>query len=424
MKWKVRLIWLLLFGAFIFLTFNKHSKGEFYSYQGVVHADKAGYYIYLPMVINNGMDVAQLPNSIVEKTGEGFFINDSTNRFETKYPSGVAILQSPFYLTAHLYSKISGEDTSGFSPAYFAAVNVAAIFYFLLGCAILFALLKGLYSAKVAGITVALIALGTNLYYYAVDETAMSHVYSFFLFSGFLYLTHHWERFGKKKVGYGAILGIVAGLIVVVRPINLVFVLIMVLYYLRNAQVRNIVLTRKFMLTFLLFSFLMVLPQMLYWNWAFGSYLSYSYQGESFTNWKSPWLAEVLFAPNNGLIPYSPLYAFLLISVIWMMLKKQSFSVLIMVQFLVILYITSSWWIPCFGCGYGGRNFVEYLPLLAIALGYALTQIDQVKARYIIYPILGILVVYNLKLIYVYDECWFGAHDWDWQAYFKYLGDF
>src|ERR1035437_6489523 len=101
-------IGLLIFFILLFLAFNKHSKDNYHSYQSVIWADAAGYHVYNPIWFIYGNNFHDFPQDIISKTGRGFSFDQRTGRVVTKYTSGVAILQSPFFLCAHFLSGILG----------------------------------------------------------------------------------------------------------------------------------------------------------------------------------------------------------------------------------------------------------------------------------------------------------------------------
>lgn len=418
-KW---IAWILFLGLLIFLTFNKHRRSEIFSYQSVIHADKAGYYIYLPLVLIYGMDVDKLPENIDQKTGEGFHIDKKTRKLQSKYTSGVAIMQAPFFIVGHIISKLSGDDQSGFSAIYYAMINIGSVIYLWLGLLFLFRVLQDKYSMFISVVVTILTLTGTNLYYYGVDETAMSHVYSFFLFSSLIYLATFIGRFARKQVLYGILVGLVCSLIVLIRPTNFFFIILVVFFCLFKIKSNNWVFQPKILIAGVVVGVVIFLPQVLYWKWAYGSFLTYSYGNESFSNWNSPEIIKTWFAPNNGLFSYNPIVLFMLIGAGVMYVKKEAFGKISLLSFLFISYLTASWWTYAFGCGYGARNFVEYYVVLSIPLAYLLTVIKEHKVRVLIYPLLLVCVLFNMEMIYAYDECWFGEGDWDWNYYLGKIG--
>jgi hypothetical protein len=176
---------LFFFILFTFLALNRHSKAEIFTYHSEIWADKAGYNVYLPSLFIYKFDAASFPDSIDDKTGNGFIINTKNNKIITKYPYGVSLLQSPFWLISHFIDK----EKNGFSKIYNISIDVSAIFYFIFGMFFLYKLLNINENKNLTIIVLLVSLLSTNLLYYTIWETGMSHIYSFVFFSLLLYNT-------------------------------------------------------------------------------------------------------------------------------------------------------------------------------------------------------------------------------------------
>ncbi|OFY47664.1 MAG: hypothetical protein A2W85_12680 [Bacteroidetes bacterium GWF2_41_31] len=356
-------ILILLLGIMIFLTFNRHSKSGYFNYHSEIWADKAGYYVYLPATFKYAFNPAEFPDSMDVRTGNSFSLDLKGHKIRTKYTCGVALMQIPFYFVADILATPLHQKADGFSPVYHRAVNVAAVFYLLAGILFLYLFLRNYFKISATVLVLASLVLGTNLYYYAIDETGMSHVYSFALFSGYLYL---WKRFHEKEnkqILWLVIISMIAGLIILLRPLNVIF---LVGTFFLDVQNRNELKRRlgsvfqlKTLGIILISVLVMLSPQLFYWKYLTGSFISYSYGNEGF-NWLNPQLMITWFSPKNGLLLYTPLVLIMLFSIVYMIFQKQSRSngVLIGILFLVLSYVLSCWLQPEFGCSFGARNFV------------------------------------------------------------------
>src|SRR6218665_52449 len=209
----------------LFLVLNRHSRAGYFNYHSEIWSDKAGYYIYLPAALKYNFDPGNFPDSIVAKTGYGFILNQEKGVVQTKYTYGVALMQLPFFLLADVFAPALGYERSGFSPIYHWSINIAAAFYVLLGLFLLGNYLAAHFKPRMVYLVLFSLFLGTNLFYYAIDETGMSHVYSFALFSSYLYLLQATKFLSKASLLRLCMLGIVSGLIVLIRPSNIVFLL-------------------------------------------------------------------------------------------------------------------------------------------------------------------------------------------------------
>lgn len=407
----------------LFLTFNRHSKTGYFNYKSEIWADKAGFYIYLPAVLKYNLDPKLFPESIDKKLGNGFQLDLENNKVHNKYTCGVAILQLPFYLMADLLARPMGYKADGFSPIYHWAVNIAAIFYLVFGLIFLKEFLSKRYSLNISYGVPLILFFGSNLFFYSIDETGMSHVYSFFLFSLLLFLLDKSKFMAKTSLVSSITIGIVMGLIVLIRPTNIIFLSVLVFLDLDSRQQFLLrfkrILSRSLPLS--LGIFIAILPQLLYWKYLHGSYVVYSYGEEGF-NWSNPQLMLNWFSTKNGLFTYTPLYFIIVIALFWMIKKRIRNGLFITLIFLGLSYVLSCWWDWSFGCSFGARSYIEYLALLSLPLAFLFEQVKSMKLSKIIGfgSIISLIIVLNFYQSYSYDNCFYGGY-WDWNTYFQFL---
>lgn len=421
---KPKIFLILLLPLCLFLTFNKHSKDKANSYHGVIWSDAAGYYVYNPIWFIYGNDASAFPDSIETQTGNGFSLNFQTNKVITKYPSGVAILQTPFFLTAHLLAEPLGYKADGFSRIYSFGLFFAGIIYCCLGLFFLSTFLSQFFSPTISIAAPLLFLAGTNLFYYTIDAPGMSHVYSFFLFSLIIYLSPVITSQPTPK--YYLLFFACLFLVALTRPTNVLIGLFPLFFHLNNKK--EIIDRLKFMLkqkVALLFSILLalvfLLPQLLYWKSTTGNFLSYSYGNEGFDFLTNPKLLEVWFSANNGLFSYSPMILLSIIGIVLLIKNKKLSGYFYAGLFLFISYIFASWWCWWFGCSFGARSFVEYYAVLIIPFCYLLEKLMINKvSRIAILVIIGFCCYLNLDMEYYYDGCFYGE-TWDFASYFKLL---
>jgi hypothetical protein len=178
-----------------------------------------------------------------------------------------------------------------------------------------------------------------------------------------------------------------------------------------------------YLIALILTGLLVFLPQFIYWKYAWGSFIHYSYGGEGFTNWRNPAIVPVLFSPLNGLIPYSPIVLFMLAGIIIMIYKKINNGILLLLLFALVTWITGSWHMWYFGGSYGSRPYVEYYAILSLGLGYLLFRLKLVKNWFAISMIaltFMVFIWYNQRLIrYNY---WNTSSVWAWDDFKARLG--
>ncbi len=411
----------------LFLTFNRHSKSGYFNYHSEVWADKSGYYVYLPAAVNFNFNPSNFPDSVDSKTGGGFTLDYSTGNIITKYTYGVALLQLPFYSIANVTAKPLGYDQNGFSPIYHWSVNVASVFYLTIGLFFLFSYLITTFDSLSVFLVLFSIFFGTNLYFYSIDETGMSHIYSFSLFCIYLYSLQRTNYLQAQSILRCFLWGILVGSIILIRPTNAVFIIITYLFLDFESKAESFsrferILSPTIALPTMAGVLLVFIPQVLYWKHTYGSFIHYSYGNEGF-NFLKPELIQTWLSPDNGLITYCPLFMAILAGLAYTINKGVKNGIMILGLFLIISYILSSWWDWSYGCSFGARNYIEYMSVFSIPLAHLYQRINQAKglSLYGFWFFIILCIAFNLKMTYSYDECFGGTMYWDWDKYWEIL---
>jgi hypothetical protein len=314
-----------------------------------------------------------------------------------KMTMGLAFLYLPFYGIASLNVWLAGLPNDEYSPPFGLWMCIGAIFYFLAGMLMLRKVLLRYFSELVVILGLCCVFLGTNLVYYTAYEGCMSHVYNFFLISSFLWLVIRWHD--QPKWGNSLLLGIIGGLIVLTRPSNVTVLLIAVLWNTHNRQLlkEKAQLIKNHLpkvIVLLLCAFLVWVPQMLYWHYATGHWLYFSYGNEKFF-FDKPHILLGLLSYRNGWLVYSPVMVFSLIGIFFLRRNLKAFFWPVLVYFLLSIYIIFSWWCWWY-VGLGSRAMIDTLPVMAIPLcafiAWILTKKALLKA-----PVM--LVMMTLLLI-------------------------
>lgn len=423
--WLGRALWFLLGIFLVFFALNRHARSDRFNYHSEIWSDKAGYQIYLSG-FEYGWDTENLPDTGLSRmTGYGFYTDLESGTFITKYTYGTALAQSPFYLLGH-FLEAEDEAYPGFSVIQNRMVSLAAAVYLLLGLFFLYRFLSYYFSKKLLPWLIVILLFGTNLLYYGSHETGMSHVYSFAVFAGLLLFIKRKNFLQNAKIWELIAFGLLSGWIIMLRQSNALFPLIVLFLDSSSwSEIRTRILhflRLKNLLWIVLGGVLMILPQLLYWNYAFESMVAYSYGEEGF-NWFAPKLIRSFFDPYNGLFIYMPIMALVLFWMIQMTRNKVQNGRLVLVSFLIISYVFSCWWAWWFGCAFGQRSYVEYLTLFSIPIGYGLTKLIQLSAlkRYSLLLIIVVCCAYTSKMAMSIDHCFEGSKNWDWPVYIELL---
>lgn len=311
-----------------------------------------------------------------------------------KTTMGMSFLYAPFFAIANFID----DDTSksrGFSETYEFWLVLSSLFYTIIGMVFLRLFLIKQFSDQITSIILFLIYLGTNLFYYITVEPLMPHAYNLALVSIFLYHTILWhENHNWKNT---IIIGFVIGLITLIRPVNFLIILFFLLYNVKRTKDLKLqvdkFLNHKAKLTAVAMIGLFVIsPQLIYWKIQTGSFLYNSYSGEQFFFLK-PHILDGLFSYRKGWFLYTPLMLF---AVIGLFLKHNNRPASTGI-FILVTYITFSWWNWWYGGGFGCRPLIDFYPLFALGFGNLLIGVNKINWLKYSSIILGILlVIFNL----------------------------
>jgi len=419
------LIFLTAFVVCLYLAFNLNFPGGKRSFPSEIYTDKAGYYVYLPAVFIYNFNARKFPYRLQQECGS-FTLDTVKNKIITKYTYGVALMMAPVFLPAHWMAKILHYEADGFSLYYQKMLMIPAILYLILGLFFLKKFLDHYYRRKVVYLTLMFLFLGTNLYFFSIDEGSLSHIYSFFLFSLFIFLLKRYFERGMHGFGHFIGICIALSLAVLIRPTNILLVLFFFLLDVRSMKdilkrVRHF-LHPRFILTFVVILFLCYLPQMIYWKYLTGDFLYYSYKGESFIFWNNPRLIQIWFSPLNGLFLHSPMVFLLIAGMVVLIFRKNPNGFFLLIFFLLISYIFSSWWCWYYGGSFGSRPFVEFYAVLALSLAAFIDYLFQQRNLFIRTSGLTLMVLfswYNLHLSYHYMP--YTGTTWGWEKFLTEL---
>lgn len=402
MKLKRILLFIVLYLLGMLFSMNMNCKYKIFTYKSAMWADASGYYVYLPATFIYHWKAETMPQRMDTLTGLGFYYRDSGRVLFTKYTSGQCYLHLPFFLIAHTYCLLGGDVPNGFSQPYVNSLIWAGVFYALAGFFLLYFVLTNYVSSRAAILTLVSLFLCTNLYYYTIKHPGLSHIYTFFLVALLLYLVQYFKP--RKAL----LILPIAALIVLIRPTNLTLPL-MVLIFGFSIHGKGFLkpVPMGYYLIGVLLGFLIFMPQLFYWHSITGHWLMYSYENEGFIYWQQPKIGQVLFAPKNGFFTYAPIMFLALFGFIYQPVSKV-YSWSVWMLFILITYIHGSWHSPGFGCAYGARAYIDFMPLFTFGLALLMNRIlNQSKQMHIAWGMLFLaFAFYNLKCIYGYDDCW------------------
>ena len=380
MKKHTRLSLLSILAVWLFLfSFYKPWRAS----NAMGGGDCTGYYMYLPAMFLQH-DFKDLKQTIFERDKAAGIPRDSTkvvtdvgevyikdNIPIIKYTCGIAILESPAFLLAHLLSEVLKQPDTGFTKIYIFFIQLWNLLFAFAGLCLLSYVLSELFfkNDSVIAVTLFAIALGTNLLHFAVFNTGMSHPYLFTLYALLLFATINFYKDYALK--YAALIGISAGMITLVRPNEIICLFIPFLYGIPftvglKERLTTLFKNKGFYVAVFLFAFC-ALPQLLYWKSQSGHWIYYSYGSETF-DFKHSKIHGGLFGFKNGWLPYTPIMAFAIAGIGLMVLKRGETLLATLIFLPVHIYVIYSWWCWTYINGLGSRPMIETYALLSVPL--------------------------------------------------------
>ncbi len=338
--------------------------------------DVAGYYTYLPALFIY-KDVQQLHftdsirNTYNPSPDYPQAVPVNGNKV-IRYNIGQAVLMSPFFAIAHIYTTVTKSYTAdGFSKPYQVAIGLGMLLYSFIGLWFLRKVLLHFYTDGVTAITLLCFTIGTNWLNYGWIDHCMSHASLFMLYSILLWQLINIKNFTNYKAVI--LLGCTIGLMALIRLPELIAIGLVALWFMGNAfSLKNIFsfFTLKNSVLFITSILLMLAPQIIYWQYVAHTFYVNSYNGFGFS-WLHPHIQDYAWSYTSGWLRYTPM---LIIGVLGLLFLQQKRWAIILFC-LVAFYITSAWDVWT----YGGRAMVQYYPVFAIAFAAITTWALQYK---------------------------------------------
>lgn len=419
-KHIILLITLAALFAYAFVYINKYSSFP-------IRSDGEGYYAYLPSyLIYKDPTMTCVAEGEYKHDARLFGMNriSVTGYYLDKYPIGEAVLLLPFFLLGHFLSLLLGYPADGYSFFYQHSAGLAGLFYMVLGLFFVKKTLKRYFSDKITTITLFVIVFATNLFHYGTYDSIFSHTFSFFLFSAFIFLIPEWYLHPSSYKN-SIPLGIIGGLITLVRIPNGLVLLLLPLYGINVTGVKErftfLIRNIKHLIVICTVTLLVFLPQLFIWKYITNKWIIMPYVNEGF-NFLSPHVFDVLFSVRKGLFFWSPILIFSIIG-LWYLPKKSREFFIPMICFLPLnLYIISSWGMWWYGGSFGHRAFVDSYPLLALPMAAFYDKVLSDKHKLVKYSVMTLTVFFTALSLLTMIQYWRGEIPYDkttWAIYTK-----
>ncbi len=419
--------------AFIitFMTVNMLTVKHWRDEQRVIEWDAISYYAYLPAaLIHHDLSLSFAdgydgPHKLIvwpERGPEGKYVIKTT--------MGLSLIWMPFFLAGHVAALISGADAGGYSEPYKFFLLVSALVFLLIGLIFLRRILLAHASDRITALVLASLTLGTNLYWYTLFQGTMAHVYNFALISAFVWYSMKWHMSGGQKTWPAMRLGLLLGLITLIRPTNIIIVFFFLLYGITSwetlrQRTRELVSGYGYLLLICLMIIVVWLPQMIYWKEMTGQWLYFSYGSDERFFFGDPAILKGLLSWRKGLFIYTPLLLFSFTGIIVLWIRRSPHALAVTVFTVLNIYIIFSWWCWWYGGGFGQRAFIDSYSLMAVAAAALLNVPLAAGHRWLKSLILSLFLLLMLLGIFNNFQYYYGAIHWDSmtrEAYFDSFG--
>ena len=333
----------------------------------VINWDGYGYYAYLPGAFIYG-DIEQYAFAEqhfadYDVSSDIYQLNptESGGRFPI-YNIGLSVIWAPAFLLTHGIVSATGlAPADGMSYPYQLMVVLMGLLFAFLGLLYLRRFLALYFSDLVVGLTLLAVGLGTNIFYYIVEKPDMTHGYLFALYAVFLY---YFARGAERRFSRGELLrlGLLAGLMCLVRSSEIVLFAVPAFYGLRNRES----LKRNFRRTLPIFLIALVVfsVQLIYYKIGTGSWWRNGYAGLGF-DWLSPHIWDGFFSYRRGWLVYTPLMLFALVGIFRLPARWRLPAVIFVLGNVYLLFSWHIWW---YGNTFGSRPVTQSYALLALPL--------------------------------------------------------
>tara|TARA_R110002050_G_scaffold200591_1_gene335537 strand:- start:84454 stop:86343 length:1890 start_codon:yes stop_codon:yes gene_type:complete len=374
--------------------------------------DVFGYYLYLPLTFIYH-DLGLQNDAVILKLIETYHSTATFYQIVTmpdgisvmKYSMGMAILYSPFFFIGWLVAHFSSFPVDGLSAPFQYAIFSGGILYSLIGLWFTAKVLNKFFKEKVVMFTLLLIVFATNYLVHITmyGQNAMSQNYLFTGYALVLWLTIRWHEGFKPQ--FIIALSLVAGLMILSRPTEIVVLIIPLLWNVTSLEslVKKRDLLWRYKFQIMWFALIIAgigMMQLGYWKIYSGKFLFNSYganAGEGLDLLR-PHTWKFLFSYRKGWLVFTPIMSIAIAGFYLIYRNNRPIFYALFTYFVFNLYLVSSWTTWWYAQSFSQRAMVSSYPIMAIGLGYFMDWAFKQKGikHYLISGFLVLLVSFNL----------------------------
>jgi len=382
--------------------------------------DASGYYMYLPAIFiyHDATKLTWLGN--VDKKysvtgGNGWQAEKQPNgNYVYKYLGGVAIMELPFFLIGHFIALHSSYPADGYSAPYEYAIAFGVLLYCMLAIFLLRKILLRYFTDHVVAIAIPMVCLATNFIEYVAIESGQSHAWIFPLYVLVLYAAMKWHD--RPRVGWAALIGYIIGLAMISRPTEAIMLFIPLMWGTQNKEAAKekwqlVKQHKRHIVSAATFGLIGILPQLIYWKIASGSFI---YDVGSKWDFLNPHF-RVLIGWEKGWFIYTPVTLFFIIGMFF--IKKFPFRKSVLWFCLLNIYIIIAWSDWRYGGSYSTRALMQSYGIFVLPFAAFTARVETSKWRFVFYALCIYLLVVNLFQIKQYQATILHYNDMNRQYY-------
>ena len=252
-------------------------------------------------------------------------------------------------------------------------------FYSMIGICFTYQNLLAFFKKSIAILILAILILGTNYFYYSVFENGMTHTYLFTMYAAAIYYTIKWHQ--EQKVKYAVWLGAVIGLAIVIRPSEILIILIPILWNIKDGRslTEKLQLVYNHILQLLILSLVVIVIgslQLAYWKYSSGHWLYNSYKEAGlYFDFLHPNLLKGIFSLRKGWLIYSPVMILSFIGLYFLYRNSRKIFLPVVIYMFINIYVVFSWCQWDYGGGFGSRPLVQSYAVLILPMGFVMNYL-------------------------------------------------
>lgn len=308
----------------------------------------------------------------------------------TFWAIGAPMLWMPFWLLGHAMTAVShlfGQTwtPNGFTIYYNLAVRFATAVLGLCALLMNFFWARAYTGARAALLGILAVAIGTPYFWYWFHIADQSHVPAAFAISLFLIVWEAYRRGTRDRVS-GFLMGILGGLVAIIKPNHLLIFLFPLSYWISRLKSGEKIIVLKELCWVAGGAILAVSLQVWIWQIIFGNPLGPILEKGVKHYYKffagRYWLPDVLFSSYHGLFFFAPVLVLSFWGLFRLIRKDPVVAIpSLLILILQILFMASEryFWE---GAAFGLRRVVDWTPLFALGIVYCLRDLNRAAVAF------------------------------------------